>query len=128
MVSPVITHPVVVNPAVQPLEIFRPVQLPHAEEPPEPRLTIRMTVTEYQRLVTSLQDRVEQARAMGQGQGAQAMNEIVIQMSQLVERLYQEGRELQQRHDRLEALLRDERSLAAAWLERTKSDLQKQAR
>ena len=61
-----IMYPVVANPTVHPLEIFRPVQLPRAEEPPEPRLTISMTVTEYQMLIASLQDRFDQSRAMGQ--------------------------------------------------------------
>ena len=79
-------------PVGRPMEMFRPVQLPRVEEPPEPRLNISMTVSEYQLVVTTFQTRLDEARALGQGQGAQAMSDIVIQMSQLVERLYREGR------------------------------------
>jgi hypothetical protein len=71
-----------------------------------------MTLSEYELMVNTFQASLDQARALGQGQGAQAMNEIVVQMGQLIERLYQEGRQLQQRHDQLEALLNAERRTA----------------
>jgi len=96
----------------QPVEIFRSVPLPRAEEPSEPRVNVSMTMSGYERMVKAFQASLDSARALGQGQGAQAMNEIVVQMSQLIERLYQEGRQLQQRHDQLEALLNAERRTA----------------
>ena len=117
----------VAAPLVGSVEIFRPVLLPRSEDPPERRLNISMTVTEYEGLVSSLQDRFQQARTLGQEQGVQAMNEVVNQLVNLVERMYREGRELQQQYDRLEATLVNERSLVVQWLERTKLELQKEA-
>ena len=117
----------VAAPLVGSVEIFRPVLLPRSEDPPERRLNISMTITEYEGLVSSLQDRFQQARTLGQEQGVQAMNEVVNQLVNLVERMYREGRELQQQYDRLEATLVDERRLVVQWLERTKLELQKEA-
>ena len=84
---------------VRQVEIFRPVLLPQLETPPEPRLQVSMTISEYERLVHSLQARFQQAQALGQEQGVQAMNEVVNQLVSLVERMYQEGRTLRQQYD-----------------------------
>ena len=131
--SRVVANPVfmtheIVRQEGRPVEFFRPVQLPRAEEPPEPRLNVSMTLSEYERMINTFQASLDEARALGQGQGAQAMNEIVVQMSQLIDRLFQEGRQLQQRHDQLEVLLNAERRAARDWLETTKNDLQMQAK
>ena len=117
----------VVIPIVRQVEIFRPVTLPRVENPPEPRLHVSMTLTEYEGMVASLQVRFQQAQALGQEQGVQAMNDVVTQLILLVEQMYQEGRTLQQQYDQLEATLASERQVVTQWLARTKQELQKEA-
>ena len=78
-VSP--TSRVVVNPGLmtqevvrqkgRPAELFRSVHLPRVENPPEPRLNISMTMSDYEHIVRTFQARLEDARSLGQGQGAQ---------------------------------------------------------
>ena len=69
-------------------EFFRAVQLPRVEIPPEPRLNISMTLTDYEQMTRTFQARLDDATRVGQEQGAQAMNDIIVNMSQFIERLY----------------------------------------
>ena len=55
------------------------------------------------------------------------MDTVVQQLTDLIDRMYQEGNALQQRCNEQEVAMKVEREQAKAWLERTQKDLQQQS-
>ena len=90
-------------------------------------MSITMTMADYQRLMGTLHNEFTAARGLGREEGIRAMDGVARQLSDLVERMFQEGRGLHQQCETLEATLRDERQKAGLWVEQTRSDLQDQA-
>ena len=75
----------------------------------------------------SLAAELTEARGLGRDEGVRAMEVVVQQLTDLIERMYQEGQGLQQRCHFLESTLITERDKATTWMEQTQRELQVQS-
>ncbi len=67
------------------------------------------------------------ARGLGQEEGAQAIKGLIDHLTQLMEQMYREGIDLNQKYIKLEAVLNEKRNRASQWVEKTRGELQKEA-
>ena len=117
------------RPSAYQVEVFRVEQVQRAPEGvrPEPRMSVSMTMTEYQGLMNALHGEVSTARGLGREEGMRAMDVLVRQLSELVERMYQEGQGLNRQCESMNATLQHERQRAEQWVKQTKKELQEEA-
>ena len=75
---------------------------------------------DYQRIMQTLASELTAARGLGRVEGVRAMDEVVHQLTELIDRMHTEGQGLQ-------SSLFTEREQAKAWMERTQKELQQQS-
>jgi hypothetical protein len=117
------------SPSAYQLEVFRVDQVQRAPEGvrSEPRMSVSMTMTEYQGLMGALQGELSMARGLGREEGMRAMDILVRQLQELVARMYQEGQGLNSQCESMNATLQHERQRAEQWVKETKKELQEEA-
>ena len=82
---------------------------------------------DYQLIMHSLSSELHQARGLGREEGVRAMEIVAQQLTELMERMYQEGQGIQQRCLFLESTLITERDKATTSMEQTQKHLQVQS-
>ena len=93
----------------------------------EARMSIDMSMQDYQHIMHTLASELQAARGLGREEGVRAMDVVVQQLTDLIDRMYKDGQGLQQRRNAQEAALLTEREQAKAWMEQTQKDLQQQS-
>jgi hypothetical protein len=91
------------NPAGFNLEIYhggRPRQVEHVELG-EQRLVVKMTMSEYHLLMKEFDAHIVKARGVGREEGVSLMEVLIVQLTSLTSRLYQEGQALNKDHQEL---------------------------
>ena len=87
------------------------------EAAPDSRVSMSMTVQQYQRLMQALATELSAARSLGRDEGTSAMEVVVHRLSDHMGRMYQEGQGLRNRCKQMEATMKAELDKAAAWYE-----------
>ena len=107
------------NPAGFNLEIYRggqPRQVEHVELG-EQRMVVKMTMSEYHLLMKEFDAHIVKARGVGREEGVSLMEVLIVQLTSLTSRLYQEGQALNTDYQALYNTLTWERQVATKKIE-----------
>ena len=139
--EPLSYHPDHSSPAASPVE-FTPsspvgynlalyqggqAQRPEQVELREPRMVVSMTMSEYQHLMTAFDAQVASARGVGREEGVSIMEVLIVQLTDLLARMYREGQLLNEEYQSVSATLNRERQIGTQKIEATKRDLHAEA-
>ena len=86
-----------------------------------------MTMSEYQHLMTAFDAQVASARGVGREEGVSIMEVLIVQLTDLMARMYREGQLLNEEYQSVSATLNRERQIGTQRMEVTKRDLQAEA-
>ena len=90
-------------------------------------MVVKMTMSEYHLLMNEFEAHIVKARGVGREEGVSLMEVLIVQLTSLTSRLYQEGQALHAEHQALGNTLIWERQVTNQKIVTTKKELQAEA-
>jgi hypothetical protein len=114
------------NPDGYNLEIYHGGQRRQVErlELGEQRMVVKMTISEYHLLMKEFEAHIVKARGVGREEGVSLMEVLIVQLTSLTSRLYQEGQALNEEYQSLYNTFNRERQITTQKIETIRREFQ----